>query len=196
MENSEITFYPVPGYADLFEVNESGTHVKIKQHIRWTNGYRKTFRTIPEKIITDIPATDRYRAFMKYINGKHYHICVHVLVCLAFHPNPENKPEVNHKDTNKLNNHKDNVEWSTRPENAAHAKLNKLYPSIENKRWHAADRSKHCKGEKHRCTNLKKAHILLIRSSPFNGRELAEHYGMTESSINKIRRFESWKHIK
>lgn len=46
---------------------------------------------------------------------------VHRLVCSAFHPNPENKPEVNHKDGIKDNNHKDNVEWSTHPENIQHA---------------------------------------------------------------------------
>ena len=47
-------------------------------------------------------------------------VAVHRLVCTEFHPNPNNKPEVNHIDFNQLNNHKDNLEWVTAKENMAH----------------------------------------------------------------------------
>lgn len=46
---------------------------------------------------------------------------IHILVAKCFIDNPENKPEVNHKDANKLNNCVDNLEWNTRLENMAHA---------------------------------------------------------------------------
>ncbi len=59
------------------------------------------------------PAIDRYGYYKVTltVNNKLKYITVHRLVASAFIPNPNNLPQVNHKDENKLNNNVENLEW-------------------------------------------------------------------------------------
>lgn len=54
---------------------------------------------------------------------------IHRIVAKAFIPNPDNKPEVNHIDGNKMNNATNNLEWVTSSENQTHAMKNGLQPN-------------------------------------------------------------------
>lgn len=55
---------------------------------------------------------------------------LHRHIALAHIPNPDDKPEVNHKDGNKTNNDVSNLEWVTKQENRNHAIENKLWGSV------------------------------------------------------------------
>lgn len=65
---------------------------------------------------------------------------VHILVAKAFIPNPDNLPEVNHKDENKENDAADNLEWCT-------SKYNSNYGTCK-ERWRKAMQSSGAWGEK------------------------------------------------
>lgn len=92
------------------------------------------------KVLKPNISTKGYLMVKIYLdNGKKFNASVHRLVAEAFIPNPENKPEVNHKDGNKHNIHVSNLEWVTGSENIIHAfqhhlripKFNEDHPNVK-----------------------------------------------------------------
>lgn len=77
-------------------------------------------------------STKGYMRTSLWKNKKSSMKSIHRLVAQAFIPNPNNLPQINHKDGNKTNNNVENLEWVTAKENVAHAykiglnKLNKV----------------------------------------------------------------------
>lgn len=72
-----------------------------------------------------------YALVCLHVKGKKKTASVHRLVALAFIPNPDNKPTVNHKDGDKLNNVCDNLEWATHTEQSYHARSLGLCSSLK-----------------------------------------------------------------
>lgn len=78
------------------------------------------------------PDKDGYLCIGIKISGKNTTRKIHRLVAEAFIPNPENKPEVNHKNGVKSDNRIDNLEWATAKENSRHKReVLKYRPSEE-----------------------------------------------------------------
>ncbi len=112
-------FYPIPGYEGIYSISKSGEIYVEKRVIpfgRWGKGNSKTVGGIFRKThINNLRGG--YAEITLNKNGKGTRHKLHRLVAMTFIPNPENLPEVNHIDENKLNNNVENLEWCTRDYN-------------------------------------------------------------------------------
>jgi hypothetical protein len=95
-------------YEGFYQVSNLG---QVKGLERKSNKVGNTTRTIKEKILTPVISKEGYAYVSLCIKGIIKRKRIHRLVAQAFIPNPNNYPEVNHKDENRLNNDVSNLEW-------------------------------------------------------------------------------------
>lgn len=120
----------VKGYEGLYQISNKG-RVKSLERIDYGN------RHIKERILK--PETDKggYLRVQLFKDGKGKKFLVHRLLAMAFIPNTDNLPQVNHKDENKTNNFvyinengtvdldKSNIEFCTAAYNTNYGTRNK-----------------------------------------------------------------------
>lgn len=119
---------------------------------------------------------------------------VHRLIAQAFIPNPGNKPFINHKDGNKLNNHVDNLEWCTAAENNTHARETGLhvqavghkinYKSADTKSKSLANLKRHAKISPEQVRYIRDNYI--PRHKEFGTRALGRKFNVSSTAITKI----------
>ena len=97
---------PVVGYLGFYEISNLGRVKSLKDNL----GRDRELILKPQKR-KDGYFTIELKRSTKFL---------HRIVAEAFIPNPENKPQVNHKDSNRENNQTGNLEWVTASENILH----------------------------------------------------------------------------
>lgn len=92
----------IKGYEGKYQISNLG---RVKSLRDSHNNYREKY--IKSRIRRG------YLSVTLCNKGKQKQFLVHRLIAEAFIPNPNNYPQVNHKDENKLNNNIENLEWCT-----------------------------------------------------------------------------------
>ena len=167
------------GNEPSYEVSNDGEVRSVSRYVgsRWESP-----RLIPGKELTQFSDSYGYLVVKVRVGGRGVMKKVHRLVAEAFLPNPESKPQVNHKDTNKKNNRVDNLEWVTAKEHGRHSSEKGLRP----------------RGSANGQAKLTEVMIPAIRARLGSGESMvsiSKDYGVSPYPILCIKRGKTWKHV-
>jgi NUMOD4 motif-containing protein/HNH endonuclease len=167
---------PAAGFEEYYEVSDHGRVRRIKPAKGALLG-----RCLKPK-----PTYKGYLLVNLSIGAKMHKKSIARMVAKTFLPNPENKPEVNHKDGNKKNNRVRNLEWATTKENANHAVRAGLRLGP--------------RGILHGDCKLTEIQVLEIREKAKTRKhgfvsKTAREYGVSHQLISAIIHRRIWKHI-
>lgn len=110
--NEEI-WKDIPEWEGYYQISNLGRIKSLFRKIKWRN----TDKTVCEKILKPRINSDGYLCICLRSRNNIIHYRVHRLVSLVFIPNPNNLPNVHHKDKNRSNNKIENLEWVTQRKN-------------------------------------------------------------------------------
>lgn len=187
----------IKGFEGDYEVSNSGLIRSVEAVIVKSNSRKYTRKSKTLK-----PAKDA-RGYLRVafsICGKLTTLKVHRLVAEAYIPNPENKPQVNHKDGIKDNNNDWNLEWATQAENVDHAMKNNLFVTeADDAHRLRSVNTITKKGELNGFSKLTEKEVLEIRDlfkkKLCNKTQLGLKYGVATTTIKDIVSFKSWKYL-
>lgn len=164
---------PIKGYEGLYEISDTG---KVK--------------SLAKGIVLSLNRLTKcgYRKASLSKDGKAKENRIHRLVALHFIPNTDDKETVNHKDGNKLNNHVDNLEWSTRTEQVVHSYQLGL------KKGHKGSTNAQSKLTDEQVREIKSLYAVQGVGG-LSSTKLAKIYGVTHRVILLIVNNESYKNV-
>lgn len=117
-------FKEIPNYNGIYFVSNFGNVKSINRKIKVKNFYKTIYGKFLKQSLTGKGYKKSNGYLVVRLNGKLKK--VHRLVAITFLENPNNLPQVNHKDKNTTNNKLNNLEWCTNFQNSHHAKDNKF----------------------------------------------------------------------
>lgn len=136
MELQDEEWRDASGYEGIYRVSSAGNVMSVEHSLIDSAGRKRHF---PARLLTPTIGKDPrygYAHLSLTKDGIAKRVWLHRLVAETFIPNPNNLPQVNHKDGNKSNNHIDNLEWCTVAHNLKHAVETGLRPDT---RWRPGD---------------------------------------------------------
>ena len=123
---------------------------------------------------------------------------IHRLVAKAFIPNPNNYPQVNHKDFNTQNNCVENLEWCTAQYNAIYSSNAGRFHRFEKGVAFADNLIR--RGELNGCSILTEEQVREIRLKfkprKYTREMLSQEYGVKPCTIKDVILRRSWAHVK
>ena len=122
----------IRGYEGFYQISNRGRIRSIAVR-RYLGKYQRMEIIKREKIMTPTDNGHGYLVVHLKANNNRKVSYIHRLVAEHFIDNPENKPEVNHKDYNRHNNDVNNLEWVSRQENVNYS-IERTRQGIK-KRW-------------------------------------------------------------
>lgn len=163
------------------KINDILTHYIIR-----SDGYLFSDRLCPPGILIQrkifVDDETKYKLYHLSVNNMSFTKLAHRLVAEAFIENPDNKPEVNHKDGKKNNNHESNLEWATSSENLIHA----YNTGLKNIKY--GEDSHKSKITKKKVINI----CRMLESNKFSIKEISEIIGCDRTIIENIKAKRSW----
>lgn len=104
----------IPGFNNRYAVDKEGRVYSYNSYHARKTEYAEIYGRINKHGYVQIRLT-------RFAGDKIKTYLIHRLVAITYLPNPENKPQVNHKNGKKHDNRLCNLEWATRSENKRHS---------------------------------------------------------------------------